>query len=330
MCHHRYQLNPLPRGGGFRCRTHEAITCSLGDANMQKPADMLYSYFSECSEISTDFVGVEVETSFVNTNGTAISVATSQAIFQTLTEVGWNVVERTGTLVTKLQNAKGDILLYELGRQNIELSTAPQRSSSLVSRTQDLLKEIYVSAEVHNAMPCFEPILMTDEDLLVIPDERDATWLEIDGRESLRPLATTSAVQFTFDTTPTKAIGLINQLGRQAEEFLVDYPQDRVWREYIRSSKAGYRSDRYGGPLLFSSLRDYCNKLTMHEVVNGDRLTSAREMKSFSIPLFLRSVWWHFRLRRYGDRLCVEVRPLARNTDERLRVQLDTVLKIMS
>lgn len=296
---------------------------------MLSPADALCSYFAECSDIPTDTVGAEVETSFVTADGTAISVATSQAIFRSLAEKGWSVTEYKGALATKLQNAEGDVLLYELGRQNIELSTAPRQTSSIISRTREILREVYVSAEIHGAVPRFEPILMTDEDLLVIPDERDAMWLEVDGRESLRPLATTSAVQFTFGTTPDKAIEIINRLGRHIERFLVDYPQDAVWREYIRSSYAGYRSDRYGGPLVFSSLRDYCDKLVMHGIVNGNRLRDAVEMESFPIPLFLRSVWWHFRLRRYGDRLCIEVRPIPRRTDETLSQQLSMVLEIV-
>lgn len=272
---------------------------------------------------------MEVETTFVTTDGNAISVETSQSIFRTLTERGWAAMEHKGALVTRIQNGDGDALLYELGRQNIELSTAPRHNGSLVSHTKEVLSEVYTSAEVHGAMPRFEPILMTDEDLLVIPDERDAAWLEVDGRESLRPLATTSAVQFTFDTTPHKAIEVLNRLGQQVEMFLLDYPQERVWREYIRSSHAGYRSDRYGGPLIFSSLRDYCDKLAMHGVVNGSRLTAAMEIESLSIPLFLRSVWWYFRLRRYEERLCIEVRPMPRRTDEMLSQQLDLVLEII-
>lgn len=272
---------------------------------------------------------MEVETSFVTTKGAAVSVATSQAIFRTLADRGWCAVEQKGALITKLRNAEGDALLYELGRQNIELTTAPRQNGSLVPWAKDLLKEVYSSAEVHGAKPHFEPVLTTTEDLLVIPDERDATWLEIDGRESLRPLATISAVQFTFSTTPNEAIELLNRLGGQVERFLAEYPQDAVWRGYIRSSKASYRSDRYGGPLLFSGLHDYCDKLLMHNVVNGNQLTNAAEMESFSIPLFLRSVWWYFRLRRYGEQLCIEVRPIPRRTDEILSQQLDMVLEVL-
>ena len=36
------------------------------------------------------------------------------------------------------------------------------------------------------------------------------------------------------------------------------------------------------------------------------------------IDLFLRSVWWHYRLRRYGDTLALETRPFARRGDEAL------------
>ncbi len=296
---------------------------------MQNQKDLLYSYFAECSNVPTDNIGMEVETSFVTTNGKPISTATSQSIFRTLAERGWPVAENKGELITKLQNAAGDALLYELGRQNIELATIPRQSDSLVLHTRELLEEVYFSAEINGARPHFGPILVTTEDLLVIPDERDATWLELDGRKSLRPLATITAVQFTFDTTPDKAIDQLNRLGEQITNFLADYPQDAVWKEYIKSSQAKYRTDRYGGPLFFKDLQDYCNKLLEHGAVNGNQLTPTTEMESFSIPLFLRSVWWYFRLRRYGNRLCIEIRPMARRTDEILSQQLNMVLEIM-
>lgn len=296
---------------------------------MSEPANSLYSYFAGCSPITTNTVGAEIETSFVTADGNAISVETSQAIFQALVEDGWHIVERKGILITKIQNVLGDTLLYELGRQNIELSTTPRQRFALIPHTRSLLQEIYASARKYGAIPYFAPILNTPEDLLVIPDKRDATWLKLDGRESLRPLAAITAVQFTFGTTPAQAIDLLNRLGKQLPLFLEDYPQDSVWREYIKSSNAHYRADRYGGPLIFSDLRDYCEKLLLHDVVNGNQLTAASELESFSIPLFLRSVWWYFRLRRYGDQLCVEVRPIPRRTDEELNRQFNMVLEIL-
>lgn len=297
---------------------------------MLNPADALYMYFADCSETATDTIGMEIETTFLNTNSTAISVATSQAIFRSLIKIGWSIAEHKGDLITKLQNAKGDALLYELGRQNIELATAPHQESTLIAHARETLTEVYSCAKLHGAKPFFEPIFNTAEDLLVIPDERDAIWLELDGREALQPLATITAVQFTFSTTPSKAVEALNCLGQQTERFLFDYPQDAVWREYIRSSKANYRTDRYGGPLFFTNLRDYCNKLLMHDAVNGTRLASLAEMESFSIPLFLRSVWWYYRLRRYSNQLCIEVRPLPRRSDEVLSQQLEMVKRAIS
>jgi hypothetical protein len=68
-------------------------------------------------------------------------------------------------------------------------------------------------------------------------------------------------------------------------------------------------------------------------VIRGTTLVPFAEVKEGMTPegltLFLRSIWWYFRLRRYGPQLCVEVRPLPRLSDHDLQNQLDFVLAIM-
>lgn len=279
---------------------------------------------------SREPVGVEVETSFVTAQGMPISVQTSQRIFAGLAERGWRIVQRKGGLITVLENLTGDKLLYELGRQNIELATCPKAEAHILPHAQRILDSVYAVALESGAYPFFGPMLTTAEDLLVIPDERDAGWVLLDGREALRPLATISAVQFTVEVDPARAVECLNRLGARIKEYLVDYPQDVVWREYIRSSCAGYREDRYGGPLEFSSVHDYCQQLLCHDVVTTDGLRSLGEATVFDVPLFVRSVWWYFRLRRYGNRLCIEVRPLARRSDNQLQKQLAFVLSTLN
>ena len=56
-------------------------------------------------------------------------------------------------------------------------------------------------------------------------------------------------------------------------------------------------------------------------MVSGNRLVDQEEAGDYDIPLFIRSVWWHFRLKRYGNRLCLEIRPFARRSDEHIREQ---------
>ncbi|MBI5732783.1 hypothetical protein HY967_02360 [Candidatus Jorgensenbacteria bacterium] len=276
-------------------------------------------------------VGMEVETQFVTRNGAPIDLETSQRIIREfMMRFGWSVKSTKGDLITEAVSQEGDKLLYELGRHNLEFSSCVCTASSVVSHMRTLLDGLYRVASEFYAYPFFGPVLETDENLLVIPDERDAAWLTLDGKEPLNLLARTSSVQFTVSVKPRQAIDCINKLGESISRFLVDYPQEALWRRYILESKAGYNPLRYGGPMKFDSIEDYCEKLASHDVVQGSRLVPYSEVKDLNIPLFLRSVWWYFRLRRYGSDLCIEVRTLSRKNDELFNKQLQMVLDILS
>jgi len=305
--------------------------------------DRLVAYFSEgIQNPAQRKIGMEVETSFVYENGKPVSVETSQAIFRSLVgpdikTVGWNmfgwhweVVQNKGGLITELQSLGGDRILYELGKQNIEVATRPDKPQHVLFRTCGILGQIYRVAEQHEAFPHYQPILKTEEDLLMVPDDRDATWIQLDGRAALKPLATISAVQFTIDVSLEAAIPVLNRLGGNIQGFLDDYPQDRVWRAYIRDSLANYHADRYGGPLFFESISDYCKKLALHDVVQKGKLVPYVKCEAVDIPLYLRSIWWYFRLKRYGSSLCIEVRPLPRRENKLFEKQLKFVLDVMN
>ena len=76
------------------------------------------------------------------------------------------------------------------------------------------------------------------------------------------------------------------------------------------------REDRYGGPRRFKDLADYVDQIKKHNVVmhQGQPCNLPfDDVDSPDIELFLRSVWWHYRLRRYGDQLTVEIRPFGRD-----------------
>lgn len=293
--------------------------------------ERLLRYFTEGvedQEIGT-LIGMEVETSFVDRMYRPITVESSQKFFKLLiTRHGWKIQQKKGELITELKDRHGNKILYELGRQNIELATTPQKASRIVSYTREILETLYMGDRA-GIYPCFWPVLETKEDLLIIPDERDAVWLELDGRPALELLARISAVQFTIAVSPKEAIRCLNRLGRHIGLFLKDYPQEVYWRRYIKESLANYNPLRYGGPLFFDDLRDYCSKLVEHDVVQGSRLVPYREVMDLDIPLFLRSIWWYFRLKRYGNVLCIEIRPLARRTDRVLQQQLDRVMGIL-
>lgn len=290
----------------------------------------LLSYFGDNVVSKTmDTVGAEVETQFVDSKGVAIKTEVGQKMFRYLADSGWRIEKVQNSLITSLLDKDGNRISYELGRQNIELSTisvAPSRILEVMTRCS---KQIQEAGELAGAAPLFAPILSGDEDLLVIPDERDAVWLELDGRSALAPLARTSSVQFTFSVAKEDAVPVLNKLGDNIEMFLADYPQDEIWRRYIVESNAGYREDRYGGPLNFRDLEDYCLALSKQDVVSGVKLLPFTEAKEIDIPLFIRSVWWYFRLKRYGSSLCIEVRPMPRQTDKSFGEQLEKVMKIV-
>ncbi len=290
----------------------------------------LISYFTDGIKSRTlETVGAEIETQFIDKDNGPISVQTSQQILAYLAENGWGVTCRKGHLITTLADKDDNKIFYELGRHNIEVATAASTPENVVATVQQCLDQVYEAGCVAGTYPYFAPILDGDEDLLVIPDERDAMWLELDGRAALAPLARTSSVQFTISVSLPEAINILNKLRRQDNMFLDDFPQDRVWKKYIRDSFAGYRMDRYGSQPELESFADYCQTIIRHDVVRGTSLVPFSNVPEVDIPLYLRSIWWHFRLKRYGDALCIEVRPMARGMDERFHYQLQRVLDIV-
>ncbi len=300
---------------------------------MRPEVDRLFRYFTDGAiELRSErLVGAEIETSFVDSKGFPITLNTSQCVFgEMLRRHHWNILGKKGDIISTIVSPDGkDKILYELGRQNIEVSTTALPAGRIIEHTQGLLERLHKASARIGALPRYKPIIKTKESLLVIPDQRDATWLTLDGRDALELLAKCSAVQFTVDVNPSEAIPLLNNLGRNIGAFLADYPQEVLWREYIHNSKAGYLPLRYGGPLFFKDLAAYCRELAKHDVVQGSALVPHKKVEDLDIPLFLRSVWWYFRLRRYGPRLCIEVRPLARRTDAHIQSQFDLVMDIL-
>ncbi len=303
--------------------------------------ERLVRYFTEGIEDRSiaDSIGMEVETSFMMEypGGRPITVAQSQLLIERFCRVNdWQVTKRKGDLIAEISDGANK-LSYELGRQNLEFSIAPNTNGEVaVSRAMKLADELSSSAtyisdsDARFLWEVSEPIINTDEDLLVIPDERDAVWLELDGRPALELLARTSAVQFTISVPVQEAIGCLNRLGEKIGSFLKDYPQEENWRRYIKESKANYHAMRYGGPLFFDSIEDYCRKLMKHDVIVGPKLVPYGQVQDLDIPLYLRSIWWYFRLRRYGNTLCIEVRPLPRRSSRKFQEQLDFILNIMT
>jgi hypothetical protein len=290
----------------------------------------LVSYFTDgITSRTLQTIGAEIETQFVDNDGQAIQTRTSQQMLGWLAENGWSVDICKSNLITTLSDSSGNKIFYELGRHNIEVSTMASTRACVLSIVEGCLTQVYKAADKFGAKPFFAPILDGNGDLLVIPDERDAIWLKLDGRNALSPLARTSSVQFTISVSPDKAIGILNKLGASIDAFLSDFPQDAIWKRYIAESSANYIPHRYGGPLAFESIEDYCRALAQHDVVQGACLVPLTSIQNLDVSLYLRSIWWHFRLKRYGNSLCIEVRPMARRKDEHFQYQLEKVLSIV-
>src|SRR3990167_4512913 len=201
----------------------------------------LTSYFADGISSETLLtIGAEVETQFVDKDGKAVQTQTSQQMLRHLAENGWKVDCRKGNLITTLVDQDGNKIFYELGRHNMEVSTVASTPACVLDVTRKCLVQLYESASRVGAQPFLAPILDGDEDLLVIPDERDAIWLELDGRDALAPLARTSSVQFTISVSPQDAMKVLNKFGKEVGSFLADFPQDAVWKQYIVDSSAKY------------------------------------------------------------------------------------------
>ena len=242
---------------------------------------------------------------------------------------GWKVSVKKSDLITELKRDEEKIL-YDLGRQCIELSSRPALTDLVYKETLGSLHELYDSAKQCGAYPFFEPIIETGDDLLVIPDKRDASWLKLDGKKALNLCARTASVQFTVETMgPQHAIEILNHLAYKREWILEynPYPQEDLWRQYIATSQAHYREDRYG-IVRPTSIKHYVEMLAMHDVVMNGRLIPFAKATQ-DIDLFLRSVWWNFRLRRYNNRLCVEIRTLARRDDIKAHEDLSMILNLL-
>ena len=210
----------------------------------------------------------------------------------------------------------------DLSRATHELVVGPCPTiEEVLERAAAGLAWQYGVAKRFGAVPVFAPEVQHDGPLVDAgTNPRDSLWLQLDGLAALEQL-TCASVQFTVDVHPQDAIGVINELWKR-EVHLYDFaPNDRRWRNYVALSAAGYDPLRYGGPHHFedgfAGLHDYVEQLTLHDVVMHHGALARLDAASVSdldCELYLRSVWWHYRLRRPGP-LAVEIRPFARRAD---------------
>lgn len=277
-------------------------------------SNVLLSHFVNGSERTQTGaqIGVEIETDFVSEDGLPPHPATTHAILQ----------------CTEGRPAGCDHKL-EVSRAKFELVVAPQRrDDTLLTLACDGLQWLYRVAARWGLRPRFSPEFESPERLLLVTNERNAQWLDIDGPLAVEELCRCSSVQFTIDVHPADAISCVNALWRtQLHTF--DYaPNTRRWNAFIASSLAAHSRDRFGGPPGFADLSEYVARLNDQPVLihRGQRTRlRASELRDLDVDQYLKSVWWHYRLRRFGETLALEVRPTARRGDEDLAAQLARV-----
>ena len=272
--------------------------------NQRVPGLMAHFLEGTAHTVSGALVGLEIETDFIDEQGQPISPIVTEAI-----------------LASRQGCPFGCGVSLELGRQKIELAVPPAASfSDLFDQTCQSLEWLYGVARALGASPKFEPYFLSDEPLLYVTSERDQHWVDLDGAVALEHLCHCSSVQFTIDVNPRDAIPWINALWR-SHLHEVDYtPNDRCWRAYMRDSNAKHSLLRYAGPDGFRDLDHYVQELAKFPVLMGN---------AGDFDLFLRSVWWHYRLRRHSNSLCLEVRPLARRNDEAIVTQWNRIATLL-
>ncbi len=280
---------------------------------------MLLEYFTKGTEatITGANIGIEVETDFLTCRNTPIETETTKKLL--LAEGG---------------RPKWCQQRLELGRQKIELAISPANDTSqALIMTREALEWLYGVAVKHGAQPLFVPeIDYKHSELLYVQEERDSVWVDLDGKQALEHLCRCSSVQFTIDVNPVDAIELINKLWI-ANLHELDYAENnRRWKLYIAESLAGYRTNRYAGPQGFVDIEHYTVELAKNNVVMHAGMPCNQpitQVKKPNIDLFLRSVWWHYRLRRYGNTLTLEIRPFARRNDDDIETKLNRVLEVL-
>ncbi len=265
---------------------------------------VIYDFFTKGTQATQTGgqIGMEIETDFVLEDGvTPITEGVSRAILAA-EAVPWE---------PKL----------ELGRQKIEIAIPPQLSSAeLFEQANEGLEWLYGRARSFGAFPKLEPDFNFEGNLLWVQEERDALWVNLDGQDALEELTRCSSIQFTMDVNPRDAISIINTL--ISADCRIDYQtNDRRWLNYISRSVANYSPDRYRGPQGFESMGNYVDELAKQDILmyKGEPVRlSPEQTPDLDVNLFLRSVWWDYRLRRYGNNLTIEMRPFGRCRDEQM------------
>jgi hypothetical protein len=241
-----------------------------------------------------------------------------------LTSDGWTIdVQRNGKITEVKKGGYG--ICYELGRNNFELVTPPCPSTcpDAFDNHNKALENLIRAGKDCGATALKTSYDECSDDTLIEPDMRDEIWRQLDG-PALFGLAHIACVHFNIDLASIEeGMGWISALSAFYERT-PGWPAEanrKIWEYYIEHSLAGYEPGRYGLPPS-STFGDYVETLSSHKVVmNGTNGTLQiaqparpfRDCEQINIDLFLRSVWWWFRLRVRNGRLVLEVRDVPRS-----------------
>ncbi|MBD3281375.1 hypothetical protein GF391_01375 [Candidatus Uhrbacteria bacterium] len=339
---HYAQRDPLLPKARWVSETYPAKSLSAG-------VHRLAGYFM-CDRFINELrpytrkIGLEVETLFIDrTSGRPICRETSQKmLLRLVSSSAWKIKEIKGDTIVRLAQAEST-LIFDLGWNNVELVTPTWPADRFLFEglawTNARLTELYAAAEYYNARPaktCYDG--HADLDTLVMPDERDQIWTELDG-PILCSLGHIASVHVNIDLkSMSEGFEFIKQLNKFYKDH--DWPPKKVreiWERYIAKSYAEYEPTRYGPPPETRS--DYLRQLAGYKVMmntsrDGELQRMTKAETFYQIPivdyeLFVRSVWWWNRLRVRNNHLVLEARGIPRGNDTHLRRDVADVLSLL-
>ena len=299
---------------------------------------------AETTDASVRRVGLEVETLFIDASGEPLDEAQGRGVFAALRESGWRP-DGDGPSARWDLRREGFLITPEVGAGNIEMITPPRQVRAvdrLVDETADRLEALYEAAKAERARPIFGAYDGAQHvDNILLPDERDHKWAQVDGRPALKHLGHIASVHVTLDVASLEEAfdwtAAVNDLARDRGWPAAE--TERVWSDYLTASRVDYDPGRAGpAPESFDA---YIEKLQSFHVVM-DRTESGELRRlgpdpprladieaTVDLPTFLRTVWLQTRLRVIEGRLALEVRVVPRRSDEALardvRELLDTL-----
>jgi hypothetical protein len=299
---------------------------------------------AETVELRDRRVGVEVETLFLSDDDRPLTCAGGEAVFAELEKRGWDPVEVEKNRGRELRRDAFSIK-PEVGAGNLELISPPRlvgEREELVDDVLERLDQLYTAAGEVGARPLFaEYDGHRDVDNILLDNQRDRRWMEVDGREALKVLGHIASVHVTVDLCSIdEGFALVRALNELARER--GWPPDSVtstWQCYFERSRCDYAPRRFGdAPETYDG---YLELLRSFRVVvdrqsDGRLIVPEGKLHGFGdvepdvhLPTFLGTVWLNTRLRRIRDTLALEVRFIPRSTDDVLRTDIEAVLQCL-